>query len=453
MKRQRVLKARQKLGKYKLEKKLGEGGFAVVWKALDTIEGVRVALKIPHEQWVTDEVLDDFRREVRLAASLNHANILPLKNAEFIDGHFVVAFPLAEQTLSDRLRKRLSLAMALDFGEQMLEAIAYAHEQRIIHCDIKPDNLLLFPDGWLMLTDFGIAKVALNTIRASGSGTVGFVAPEQAMGRPSIRSDVFSAGLVLYRMLSGKLPEWPFAWPPEGYERIRKLEPDMVALLRRALSVDPKRRYADGNAMLNAFRKAKAKTLRNGSMSRTAGGKTSAGRTSNGGDSQERDWRTMRFRQFQRDYGKVLETRLPCEKCTGPVSEWMTHCPWCGDDRGRLTAETQMPRVCPRCCRGLKADWAYCPWCYGAGFEVETKRQYSDRRYVAKCRNNACERRDLMRFMRYCPWCRQRVKRPWKIPESKETCGRCGWGLAAGYWAYCPWCGKAVHSPAKKSGK
>jgi serine/threonine protein kinase len=96
----------------------------------------------------------------------------------------------------------------------MIEAVAYAHRQRIIHCDIKPENFILFPDNRLRLTDFGIARVAQNTVAGSGSGTVGYMAPEQAMGKPSMRSDVFSLGLVIYRMLTGQLPEWPFEWPP-----------------------------------------------------------------------------------------------------------------------------------------------------------------------------------------------------------------------------------------------
>ena len=100
-----------------------------------------------------------------------------------------------------------ALDLAVKLADQMLEAVAWAHAHRIIHCDVKPDNFILFTDNRIRLADFGIAKVAMKTIRASGSGTVGYVAPEQAVGKPSFRSDVFSLGLILYRMLSGKLPE------------------------------------------------------------------------------------------------------------------------------------------------------------------------------------------------------------------------------------------------------
>ena len=142
-----------------------------------------------------------------------------MKSADFIDGHLVIALPLGEESLEERLARRLSLRTALDLGEQLLRAVAFAHEQHVIHCDVKPDNLLLFPDGRLRLTDFGISKVAHRTISASGAGTVGYMAPEQAMGRPSRRSDVFATGLVLWQMFSGRLPEWPFEWPLAGYDR------------------------------------------------------------------------------------------------------------------------------------------------------------------------------------------------------------------------------------------
>ncbi len=130
----------------------------------------------------------------------------------------MIALPLGEESLEERLARRLSLRTALDFGEQLLRAVSFAHEQHVIHCDVKPDNLLLFPDGRLRLTDFGISKVAHRTISASGAGTVGYMAPEQAMGRPSRRSDVFASGLVLWQMFSGRLPEWPFEWPLAGYD-------------------------------------------------------------------------------------------------------------------------------------------------------------------------------------------------------------------------------------------
>lgn len=249
------LRPRTLLGKYRIEKLLNEGGFAAVYQALDTIEGIRVALKIPHSQMISDSLMKDFRNEARLAARLEHPNILHLKDASFIDGFFVIAMPLGEKTLSDRLMSRLSLKTVMDYTGQMLEAVAYAHRQRIIHCDVKPENLLLFAGNRLKLTDFGIAKVAQKTVRGSGTGTVGYMAPEQAMGKPSLRSDVFSLGLIVYRMLSGQWAEWPFIWPFPGYQKLRgRVHPELVAWIRKSLELNPRHRFHDADQMLRIFR-------------------------------------------------------------------------------------------------------------------------------------------------------------------------------------------------------
>ena len=97
-------RAKQILGKYRIQKRLAEGGFAEVYRALDTIEGIPVALKVPHDHMVTDELLEDFRGEVRLTAKLDHPNVLSVKNAEFIEGHFAVVYPLGDGTLEERLQ-------------------------------------------------------------------------------------------------------------------------------------------------------------------------------------------------------------------------------------------------------------------------------------------------------------------------------------------------------------
>jgi len=261
------LRVRQRLGKYRIERRIAQGGFAFVYQALDTIEGIRVALKMPHQYNVTASMLDTFQREARLVAKLDHPNILPLKDASFIDGRFVITCKLGEKTLADRLRNRIAFDTALQYIDQMIDGVAYAHRNRIIHCDIKPENMILLPDGRLQLMDFGIAKVAqrtiLKTMIASGSGTVGYMAPEQAMGRPSARSDVFSIGLIAYKIFTGHLPEWPFDWPPTGYATLRrKAHPDLITVIRRSLEMRPSRRYRDANDLLRAFRAVKARSIK-----------------------------------------------------------------------------------------------------------------------------------------------------------------------------------------------
>lgn len=262
-----MLRARQKLGKYRIEKRLANGPLAAVYRAYDTVHGIKVALKIPHRRIMDEYFLGDFRKEARLSAKLEHPNILPVLNADFVDGYFVISMPLGDETLGDRLSRRISTAKALDFTTQILDAVAHAHSKRIIHCDIKPENFILFGSDRLRLTDFGFAKLARGRLEASGSGTIGYVAPEQAMGRPMLSSDVFSVGLVLYRMFAGALPKWPFEWPPANHQRLRqKLRPDMVALIRRAIEVRPARRFRDAIHMRNAFQRIKHRALQPGRL-------------------------------------------------------------------------------------------------------------------------------------------------------------------------------------------
>ena len=427
-----MLKAGQKLGKYRIQQRLSTSAFAVVYKAFDTIEGGSVALKMPHPQLTDAQFIDEFRKEVRLAVKLDHGNILSVKNANFIDGHFVIVLPLGDCTLADRLKSRMSPKTAISFTEQMLVAVAHAHERKVIHCDLKPENLIIFNGEQLRLADFGIAKMAWRTVRASGSGTVGYVAPEQAMGRPSRRSDVFSLGLILYRLFSGRLPEWPYDWPPPGYDKLRRrVSPEFIRFLERALQLNPAKRYRDAGQMLTEFRRIKPYVLRRApARERVVPG--------NGSDAHE-----ARFKEFQRGYRRVLATRHSCPACDGPVSEAMRGCPWCGQSLEVHRGDTDFPAHCPRCKRGAKLDWRFCAWCYGAGFAPTGKRRYSDKRYAARCHRARC-RGSLMPFMRYCPWCRAKVQRKWKVPGAKGRCSGCGWGVVKGFWKHCPWCVKQL---------
>jgi serine/threonine-protein kinase len=241
------LRVGRRLDKYRIQKRLGEGGFATVFAALDMIEDRKVALKIPHGHHVSDEhSLADLQREVRIMAKLDHPCILPLKDARFIDGHFVMA---------DRLSRRISRASAMDFIAQMISAVAYAHQKRVLHRDLKPENFILLPGQIIQLSDFGLARLERGSHDVSGSGTIGYMSPEQAMGRPSFRSDVFSLGLVIYRTLAGEVPEYPFDSLP-GFNRLRRgISKEFVALVRKAIDPSPKKRFRDAVAMHNALKK------------------------------------------------------------------------------------------------------------------------------------------------------------------------------------------------------
>ena len=428
-----MLRARQKLGKYRILGRIASGPLADVYKAADTIHRTRVALKIPKSENNTTH--DDFLREVQIATRLHHPNILPIQDASFIDGQFVIAMGLGTESLADRIERRMSTARALDIAEQALAALAHAHERKIIHCDIKPENFILFPGNRVKLADFGFAKISLRTLKASGSGTIDYIAPEQAMGRPKFQSDVFSLGLVLYRLLSGKLPEWPFKWPMIGYDRLQSRVPaELIAMLRKSIELDPADRYRNAVEMYAVFRKVKRLQERRRKKAAPRREKSAKNGAS---------WRRMQWREFQKLYRAELDTRHHCRSCEGPVAESMLACPWCGTEHPTRRSETRMPAVCPRCERGVKNDWHYCAWCYGAGFELETSRRFPDKRYTAKCANSKC-REPIMPFMRYCPWCRSKVKKGWQIKSNRHKCPSCEWGIVTEFWNFCAWCSEPV---------
>jgi hypothetical protein len=270
-------------------------------------------------------------------------------------------------------------------------------------------------------------------VAVSGSGTLGYVAPEQALGKSSTQPDVFSLGLILYQLFSGSLPEWPYHWPPPGIEKLKRdLHPDFIAFLRRAISLDQSKRFQNAGQVLAAFQRL---WTRNRILS-------AAARRRRRTQQRGRDWKTVRQRQFVRAYRGALALRGSCRRCGGPTSERMQACPWCGASRSNHRGETRYPARCPRCGRGRKLDWRFCPWCYGPAFRRVSSREYTDRAYTGRCGNSRCSRKLLMPFMRYCPWCHRKVQRPWRIADSKHRCGRCGWGVLPDYWSFCAWCGK-----------
>lgn len=255
-----ALRVRSRVGKYRIVSRLAVGGFAEVYAAFDTIQCQRVALKVQRKNAPRDEV-ELFRKEIRLMSRLDHPNVLPILNADEIDGRLMVAHPLGEESLDWRLQRRMAVDKIHDIFEQLLEALAYAHAKRIMHCDVKPANVILFDGTDARLSDFGLARHARKTVVASGSGTLGYMSPEQAMGRPSFRSDVFSAAMILYRMLTGELPEWPFRWPLPAHAKLRrKASAAQIAFLRRCLQVDHRKRYANAGTMLRMYHRAMART-------------------------------------------------------------------------------------------------------------------------------------------------------------------------------------------------
>lgn len=418
------LKRHKRLGKYRLDKRIGKGGYCEVWKARDSVEGTWVALKIP----LLDNGYRDSQallKEVRLVSQLRHPHIMPVKNADIIEGYAVLATELSVGTLDDCSRP-MSVAKIINIIAQVLEGLAYAHSKKLVHCDVTPANIFLFHNGRAALGDFGIGfqlKGRPKTI--DEFGTPGYVAPEQAYGRPTYRSDCFATALVLYEFLTGVLPRWPFYWPFKGHNRLQqRTSTEFLKFMRKALAIDPAKRFPSAVRMLAAMRQALPKRVRTSLAIKPAG-------------LPQTNWRRIRRETFIRRYKKLLPITTACIDCGEPVAESMQLCPWCGSERNSFDKTTRLTHTCPRCRRGVLAEWRFCPWCYGACFDSPASRTTKGFRYHDHCKY--C-RGKLMRFMRYCPWCRRKVRKPWQAWPFPELCTSCGWSVDTNFWNYCPWC-------------
>jgi serine/threonine-protein kinase len=269
---------RQVLNRYKILERIGGGGMSVVWKAYDMVLDRNVALKILRPEMSEDEdFVRRFRREAQSVASLSHANIVNIYDVGEDRGlYFIVMELIGEgETVRDRLKaqRRLSVHDALEIASQICEALSHAHARRIIHRDIKPQNILLTQQGQVRVADFGIAR-ALGGISTTSTDTVvgsaPYISPEQARnGVVSTRSDLYSLGVVLYEMLSGKPPfggDSPVAVALQHVEAeapsLRQNYPSIPEpvddLVKKAMAKNPEERFQSAEEMLEAIRAVQA---------------------------------------------------------------------------------------------------------------------------------------------------------------------------------------------------
>ena len=198
-------------GRYRILRKLGSGGMANVYLAEDEELGRRVAIKILNDRYANDELfIERFRREAKSAAGLSHPNIVSIYDRGEAEGTYYIAMEVIEgRSLKELILTRgpLPIAQAVAYTLEMLEALRFAHRHGIIHRDIKPHNILI--GERLKVTDFGIARAGASQMTEAGSimGTAQYLSPEQARGAPvTASSDLYSVGIVLYEMLTGKVP-------------------------------------------------------------------------------------------------------------------------------------------------------------------------------------------------------------------------------------------------------
>ena len=247
--------------RYLIERKLGSGGMADVWLAGDQELGRRVAVKILHERYASDEqFVERFRREATHAAGLTHPNIVSIYDRGVAAGSYYIVMEYVEgRTLKELIVTRgpCPVPVAISYTRQILAALRYAHKNGIIHRDIKPHNVIVDHEGRVKVADFGIARAGASEMTEAGSivGTAQYLSPEQARGAPvDESSDLYSTGIVLYELLMGTVPftgETPveiamkhLSQTPEAPSARRTGIPrDLDLVVLRALAKEPAERY------------------------------------------------------------------------------------------------------------------------------------------------------------------------------------------------------------------
>lgn len=201
-------------GRYEVQEIIGVGGMSVVYKAYDNFDDRTVAIKILKDEFLNNEEFKRrFKNESKAIALLSHENIVRVYDVNFGEKlQYIVMEYIDGITLKEYINKQNSLTWndALYFMTQILRAVQHAHDKGIVHRDIKPQNIILLPNGTLKVTDFGIARFSrteTKTLTEQAIGSVHYIAPEQAKGEPTDeRADIYSMGVVLYEMLAGKVP-------------------------------------------------------------------------------------------------------------------------------------------------------------------------------------------------------------------------------------------------------
>ena len=266
--------------RYLIDRELGQGGMGTVYLARDVKHGRQVAIKVISPEAISGVGAEQFLKETRRTAQLEHPNILTLLDSGEAAGYPYYVMPFVRGgSLRDVLKEKVSLSIdeAVHIARSLSRALSYAHQNRVVHCDIKPENVLIGEDDHVYLADFGIARAVHAEVRAwrrkgeidSSAGTPAYVSPEQASGELEVdpRTDVYSLGCILYEMLSGHQPfrgataaetvaQRFVQSPPDLRDTTRHVPATIAQVVRKSMSLASEGRYQTAELFRDALHRS-----------------------------------------------------------------------------------------------------------------------------------------------------------------------------------------------------
>ena len=261
----------QKVGKYEILRSLGSGGFGSVFLARDTWLDIKVAIKVPHKQ-----ALELFKmlKEPRLQAALNHPNIVRMLAAEKEDKIFFMVMEYVKGKTLEKILERekiLDAELAVDYVRQVSSGVDHAHQNKIIHRDLRPSNIMISEEGTAKITDFGTSAWLQNVHYATTRiGSPPYMAPEQFLGKASFASDIYSIGCIFYEMITGRPP----IFDPDPFKILERAQQGKITpprlkntkvlrevddIIMKCLALQPEQRYQRPSEILHALSALKSK--------------------------------------------------------------------------------------------------------------------------------------------------------------------------------------------------